>query len=188
MKVNQKQLASFISHLTQQHAPAKLTSQKLARELAKYIETHPSVIDRYGTRKQQRFSYSTVGYGIFSLLGEKYRMGRIEVFDNESGSAYQIHEGTYCLPHQAANAFEDFMDSFNTELPIHINLGSRKWCDEECVKALGLNCVEDLQDTTIIAKFRQQSQEAYAQGKGYKDWEDYLAKEPLNKPEEPEAQ
>jgi hypothetical protein len=181
MKVNQEQLASFLSRL-QDQAPTKLSSRKLARELAKYIESHPSVIDQYGTSQPRRFSYSTVGYGICSLLGEKYRMGRIEVFDKESGSTYQIHEGTYCLPHQTASSFEDFINSLHTDLPVYIALGSRQWCKEECAKALGLNSVDDLNNAATIEKFRQEQLNALAHSKGFKNWQEYLATEAPSPP------
>ena len=82
----------------------------------------------------RRFSYSTVGYGVFSLLGERYRMGRIEVFDQENESGYQVHEGFYCMPFEAAKKFEDFIESLKTDLPIHFDIGSVEWCDRECAK------------------------------------------------------
>ncbi len=72
----------------------------------------------------KRYSYSTVGYGVFSLLGERYRMGRIEVFDREDESGYQVHEGFYCMPFEAAAKFEDFIEALETDLPIHLEIGS----------------------------------------------------------------
>ena len=32
---------------------------------------------------KKRYSYTTVGYGIFSLMGEVYATGRIEIYDKE---------------------------------------------------------------------------------------------------------
>ena len=57
-----------------------------------------------------RFTYHTVGYGVFSLLGERYRMGRIEIFDNQDGCGYATSEGEYCMPFEAAAKFEEFIE------------------------------------------------------------------------------
>lgn len=93
-----------------------------------------------------RYSYSTVGYGVFSLLGELYRMGRIEVFDREDESGYQIHEGEYCMPFEAAAKFEEFIEALRTDYPIHIDIGSFKWCQEAVSEKIGIP-VDKLNDT-----------------------------------------
>jgi len=65
-------------------------------------------------------------------LGERYRMGRIEVFDRENESGYAVREGIYTMPFESANQFEDFIESIQTDLPIHIEIGSHEWCSREC--------------------------------------------------------
>lgn len=104
------------------------------------------------SEETKRYSYSTVGYGIFSLLGQKYRMGRIEIFDEKDESGYAIDEGTYCIPFKAAALFEDFMDALETDLPIQISMGSVDNCIRACEIELG---VEEgkLNDQETIKKY-----------------------------------
>lgn len=125
-------------------------------------------------KKYKRFTYSTVGYGVFSLLGERYRMGRIEVFDNENESGYQVHEGFYCMPFEAAAKFEDMMDNLETDLPIHFDIGSVDWCSEECAKELGIE-VDKMNDVETKKKFYRKKNDEYAREQGYKDWDELVA-------------
>jgi hypothetical protein len=85
---------------------------------------------------EKRFSYSTVGYGVFSLLGEFYRMGRIEIYDKENDSGFASGEGTYCMPFEAAAKFEDWIEELNTDLPIQFDVGSVDECSYEVSKKL----------------------------------------------------
>jgi len=94
-----------------------------------------------------RFTYSTVGYGVFSLLGERYRIGRIEIYDKEDDSGYATNEGTYCMPFEAAQKFEDFIEALETEHPICIEIGSIKECEYAVSEELNipLNKLNDLE-------------------------------------------
>lgn len=134
--------------------------------------------------KPKRFYYSTVGYGVMTLLGEKYRMGRIEIFDREDESGYQVSEGIYTMPHEAAAKFEDFIESLQTDLPINIEIGSHGWCEEECAKALGFEKPEDLRDKEKVAAYRKKQNDAYAVEQGYRDWEDLVANSKFGKKNE----
>jgi hypothetical protein len=125
--------------------------------------------------KPKRYYYSTVGYGVFSLLGEKYRMGRIEIFDREDNSGYQISEGIYTMPHDAAAKFEDFIESLETDLPIHIEIGSHEWCSHACATELGFSSPEEMRDLKKVAEYRKKKNDEYAKEKGYKDWDDLIA-------------
>lgn len=89
-------------------------------------------------KKKYRYRYMTVGYGVFSLLGTKYRMGRVEVYDRENDSGFASNEGTYCMPFEAAQKFEDFIESLKTDLPIQLGLGSIEECRTEVCKELGI--------------------------------------------------
>jgi hypothetical protein len=109
------------------------------------------------------------------LFGEKYRMGRIEVFDDENSGGYQVHEGIYTMPHEAASQFEDFIESIETDLPIEINIGSHKWCADECAKSLGFKDEEEMRDPEKVKAYRRKKNDEFACGQGYKDWEDLLA-------------
>jgi hypothetical protein len=172
------------------HADGKeLTDEELVDQLATYMETNPRCVDMNGVSNLGRFYYSTVGYGVFSLMGEKYRMGRVEIFDSEDESGYAVNEGIYTMPHIAASQFEDFMESLQTDLPINIEIGSHEWCESECAKSLGFKDSEEMRDPENVKEYRRKANDVYAQEKGYKDWDDFMAnskfglKNQLNKEE-----
>lgn len=103
-------------------------------------------------KKKFRYSYSTVGYGVFSLIGEFYRMGRIEVYDRENESGFASDEGTYCMPFEAAAKFEDWIESIRTDFPMQFNLGSVDQCATAASKELGI-ARELLNDMETKKKF-----------------------------------
>jgi hypothetical protein len=175
MKISRKDLKWFMTNI-RTHADGKeLTDEELVDQLATYMETNPSCIDIHGVSNPGRFYYSTVGYGVFSLMGEKYRMGRIEIFDSEDESGYAVSEGIYTMPHVAASQFEDFMDSLETDLPINIEIGSYQWCERECAKSLGFETPEDMRNPENIRVFQRKKNDIYAKERGYKDWDELLA-------------
>lgn len=180
MKVNRDDIKWFIGNVKRRYP--NCTEEEFADHLATYIETNPACINMNGVSNPGRFSYSTVGYGVFSLFGEKYRMGRIEVHDRENESGYAVHEGIYSMPHVAGNQFEDFMDSLETDLPIHIEIGSHDWCSDECAKSLGFNNQEEMSSPSNIKAYRDKKNDEYAIQQGYKDWEDLLSKSKWIKP------
>ena len=151
------------------------TEEEFADHLANYIEINPACIDVNGTARTGRYYYSTVGYGVMSLFGEKYRMGRIEIFDSEDESGYAVDEGIYTMPFVAANQFEDFMESLETDLPINIEIGSHKWCESECAKSLGFKDSEEMGDPEKVKEYRRKKNDDYAREQGYKDWDDLMA-------------
>lgn len=175
MKVNRDDLLWFLQNIRRRAEGKEITDAELVNELAMYMERNPGCIKMKGTSERGRFCYSTVGYGVFSLMGEKYRMGRIEVFDRKDESGYAVHEGIYTMPHVAANQFEDFMDSLVTDLPINIEIGSHEWCAEECAKSLGFENQEEMRDPEVVKAYRKKQNDEYAREKGYKDWDDLLA-------------
>ena len=125
-----------------------------------------------------RFTYHTVGYGVFSLLGERYRMGRIEIFDNQDESGYATAEGDYCMPFEAAAKFEEFIESLTTDLPIQIDIGSVAWCNRECAIDLGID-PELMHDKETKKAFYREKNNKYAIEQGYKDWDDLIAQSPF---------
>ena len=90
MKINRKDLLWFLQNIRRRTEGQELTDEQLADKLAGYIETNPGCVDMDGVSNPGRFSYSTVGYGIFSLMGEKYRMGRIEIFEVKTNQDTQL--------------------------------------------------------------------------------------------------
>lgn len=175
MKVSRKDLEWFLKNIRRKTEGQELTDEALVDKLATYMETNPSCIDVKGVSNPGRFSYSTVGYGVFSLFGEKYRMGRIEIFDSEDDSGYAVSEGTYSMPFVAANQFEDFIESLETDLPINIEIGTHQWCETECAKSLGFESVEEMRNPEKVAEYRKNKNDEYAREQGYKDWDDLLA-------------
>lgn len=174
MKVNRDDLKWFMKNIRRRAEGKELTDDELVNELASYMETNPRCIDIKGVSDEGRFHYSTVGYGVFSLLGEKYRMGRIEIFDSEDESGYAVSEGSYTMPFKAANQFEDFIESLETDLPINISIGSHEWCESECAKSLGFESVEQMRDPEQVKQFRRNQNDEYARKNGYKDFADWM--------------
>jgi hypothetical protein len=173
MKVNRKDLLWFIQNIRRKNE--SVTDEELVNELGNWIETNPRCIDMNAVSHSGRYSYRTVGYGVMSLFGERYRMGRIEIFDKEDRSGWAVAEGDYSIPFVAANQFEDFIESLETDLPIHIEIGSHKWCEEECAKDLGFKDAEEMRDQEKVKEYRKNKNDEYAREKGYKDWDDLLA-------------
>lgn len=176
MKFNRSDLLWFLSNIRRRNEGKELSDEKLVDELAHYMEANPSCLDVNGVSRKGRFRYSTVGYGVFSLMGEKYRMGRVEIFDREDESGYQVDEGIYTMPFESASQFEDFIESLETDLPINIDIGSHKWCEEECAKSLGFENSEAMRDPVNVEKYRRKKNDEYARENGYEDWEDLLSK------------
>ena len=175
MKISRKDLEWFMKNIRRHSEGEELTDEQLVDKLANYMETNPSCIDIHGVSDTGRFYYSTVGYGVFSLFGEKYRMGRIEIFDSQDESGYAVDEGIYTMPFVAANQFEDFIDSLETDLPIHIEIGSHKWCENECAKSLGFETPDEMRDPEKIKEFQKNKNDEYAKERGFKDFDDLLA-------------
>ena len=175
MKINRKDLKWFMRNIRYHSDGKELNDEELVEELANYMETNPRCVDLNGVSHPGRYYYSTVGYGVFSLLGEKYRMGRIEIFDSQDESGYAVSEGIYTMPFVAASQFEDFIESLETDLPINIEIGSHQWCETECAKSLGFETVEEMRDPENVKAFRRKKNDIYAQEQGYKDWDDLMA-------------
>jgi hypothetical protein len=194
MKFDRKKLDWYLKNIRTNSKGKELTDEELVDKLATWMERNPGCVDVHGVSDSGRFYYSTVGYGVFSLLGEKYRIGRIEVFDSEDESGYAVSEGIYTMPFLAANQFEDFIESLQTDLPINIEIGSHEWCEKECAKALGFESAEEMSNPEKVKEYRRKKNDEYAQEQGYKDWDDLVAnskfagksKETFSKPDEHE--
>lgn len=176
MKVNRGDIKWFLDNISRRAEQNSkiMSNDELADELSNYMESNPGCINVNGVAKSGRYYYSTVGYGVFSLLGERYRMGRIEIFDKQSDTGYAIDEGTYCMPFMAASQFEDFIESIETDLPINIEIGSHQWCQQAVAEDLGIP-VDKLNDEETKREYYRKKNDLYAQEKGFKDWDDYLA-------------
>jgi hypothetical protein len=173
MKIKRKDISYFISNIKRKYPQA--TDEEFAEHLCKYMEVNPDCINITGVNKPGRYYYSTVRYGVFSLMGEKYTMGRIEIFDKENESGYQVDEGIYTMPFEAASQFEDFIQSIETDLPIHLEIGNHKWCENECAKSLGFKDNEEMSDPEKVKEYRHKKNDDYAREQGYKNWDDLLS-------------
>jgi len=175
MKFDRKKLDWYLKNIRTDSKGKELTDEELVDKLATWMERNPGCVDVHGVSDSGRFYYSTVGYGVFSLMGEKYRMGRVEIFDSQEESNYAVDEGIYTMPFIAANQFEDFIDSLQTDLPIHIEIGSHNWCEKECAKSLGFETPDEMRDPEKVKEYRRKKNDEYAKERGYKDWDDLLA-------------
>jgi hypothetical protein len=173
MKVNRSELGKFLKNIRRKSS--ELSDEELINELANWMETNPGCVDMDGVSHPGRFSYHTVGYGVMSLFGERYRMGRIEIVDKKDDSGYPVSEGSYSMPFVAANQFEDFIESLETDLPIHIHIGSHEWCESECAQDLGFESTEEMRDPEMVKRYRKRKNDEWARSEGYRDWEDLLA-------------
>ena len=87
---------------------------------------------------------------------------------------YHIDEVLYCMPFVAANQFEDFMETLETDLPIHINIGSVDECNRATAEELGIEPDKMHDDETKKVYWRKKN-DTYAAEQGFKDWDDLLA-------------
>ena len=175
MKIDRKKLKWFLDNIRRKAERDKeeINDEMLADKLAHYMEVNPGCIDMNESNRLGRYYYSTVGYGVFSLLGERYRMGRVEIFDKQNESGYQIDEGVYCMPFEAANQFEQFIENIETDLPINIEMGTMAQCRAAIAEELGIP--EDmLNDTETKKVFYRKKNDDYAVEQGFKDWDAYL--------------
>ena len=98
MKFDRKKLDWYLKNIRTDSKGKELTDEELVDKLATWMERNPGCVDIHEVSDQGRFYYSTVGYGVFSLMGEKYRMGRVEIFDSQNESDYAVDEGIYTMP------------------------------------------------------------------------------------------
>jgi len=175
MKIDREKILWYINNIRRKW-PEETSDEQFVDHLCNYMESNPGCIDVNGVAKKGRYYYSTVGYGVFSLFGEKYRMGRVEIFDKENESGYQVDEGSYSLPHEVASQFEDFIESIETDLPIEINMGSHEWCEEECAKSLGFKDAEEMRNPEKVKEYRRKKNDEFAVQQGYENWDDLMAK------------
>ena len=176
MKVNRQDIKYFLDNIRRkaERDNIELTNDFLTDELANYMEVNPGCVNMDESNRKGRYYYSTVGYGVFSLLGERYRMGRVEIFDRQNDSGYQIDEGTYCMPFEAANQFEQFIENIETDLPINIEMGTFKQCKAAVAEELGIP-EDKLNDAETQKEFYKKKNDEYAQSLGFKDFDDQLA-------------
>lgn len=186
MKINREKLEWYLRNIRKKNEGKELTDAELVNELANWMEVNPACVKMDEASHTGRFSYHTVGYGVFSLLGERYRMGRIEIFDREDESGYAVDEGSYTMPFIAANQFEDFIETLRTDLPINIEIGSHKWCEEECEKDLGIE-KGMMNDPEVKKAYYRKKNDEYAREQGYKDWDELIANSKWLNPNHPES-
>jgi hypothetical protein len=175
MKVKRQDIKYFLQNIRRRAEidGVEVTDEYLANELSNYMETNPGCVNMDESNRSGRYYYSTVGYGVFSLLGERYRMGRVEIFDRQNDSGYQVDEGVYCMPFEAANQFEQFIENIETDLPINIEMGTMAQCRAAVAEELGIP-EDKLNDTETKKEFYKKKNDDYAVEKGFKDYDEYL--------------
>ena len=180
MKVDRQDIKYFLSNIRRkaERDSIELTDEYLADELSNYMEVNPGCVNMDESNRKGRYYYSTVGYGVFSLLGERYRMGRVEIFDRQDDSGYQVDEGVYCMPFEAANQFEQFIQNIETDLPINIEMGTMGQCRAAVAEELGIP-EDKLNDNETQKAYYKKKNDKYAQSLWYKDFDDQLANSSL---------
>ena len=180
MKIDRRELKWFLDNIRRNAKRDKeeITDEYLVDKLANYMEVNPGCINMDESNRKGRYYYSTVGYGVFSLLGERYRMGRVEIFDKQNDSGYQVDEGVYCMPFEAANQFEQFIENIETDLPINIEMGTMGQCRAAVAEELGIP-EDKLNDSETQKAYYRKKNDEEAQKLGYKDFDDQLAKSGL---------
>lgn len=175
MKVNRDDLKRFMKNIRMdcENEKTELTDEVIIDGLSNYIEINPSCIDMNKPNRSGRYYYSTVGYGVMSLLGERYRMGRIEIFDKKNDSGYQVDEGTYCMPFESAAQFEDFIENIETDYPIHIEMGNHQQCQNSVSEELGIP-VDMLNDSETKKEYYRKKNDEFAVSNGFKNWDDLI--------------
>ena len=176
MKISRTDLKWFLQNIRRnaEKDGSVMTDEYLADKLANYMEVNPGCVNMDEANRSGRYYYSCVGYGIFSLLGERYRMGRVEIFDKQNDSGYQVDEGVYCMPFEAANQFEQFIENIETDLPINIEIGTHQQCDRAVAEELGIP-VDKLNDPETKRAFYKKKNDDYAVTQGYKDFDELIA-------------
>jgi hypothetical protein len=176
MKVNRQDIKYFLDNIRRkaQRDNIEVTDEFLTEQLANYMEVNPGCVNMDESNRKGRYYYSTVGYGVFSLLGERYRMGRVEIFDRQNDSGYQIDEGVYCMPFEAANQFEQFIENIETDLPINIEMGSIEECKKAVSEELGIP-EDKLNDLETRKTYYRKKNDEEAQKLGFKDFDEQLA-------------
>lgn len=71
-----------------------------------------------------------------TLFDQLYQTGTILTYDSESEQERPISIGRYNVPIEAANQFQDFVESLETEFPLFINFGTEQLCKQEAARDL----------------------------------------------------
>jgi hypothetical protein len=108
--------------------------------------------------KGKRYYFSCTGYFMFDLMAQKYRAGRIEMYDNENPTGYASEEFFYCVPYDMSEKFENFFEDLETDLPFHVEFWSMNDCREACAEALGIT-VEQLQDREFVKQWQEKQKD-----------------------------
>ncbi len=103
-------------------------------------------------KENKRYSYSTTGYGVFTLMGVLYSAGRIEVYDDsDQMSGYPIEEGSYWCPIEKEFMLTDFFQELRSDLPVYIRLGSFESCEKAVSEKLDVP-IDEFRDQETINK------------------------------------
>jgi hypothetical protein len=70
MKVKRQDIKYFLDNIRRvaERDSVELTNEYLANELSNYMEINPGCVNMDESNRSGRYYYSTVGYGVFSLL------------------------------------------------------------------------------------------------------------------------
>ena len=100
---------------------SKLSSKEIYNKICKDLDI--------GRKKEDKYFFNIVEYGIMNPKFAGYRSGRIEV--HKKGENYAIDEGNFLIPEKYIEQFRDMLDFTYTDIPLRIHLDMFKYPDED---------------------------------------------------------
>lgn len=82
------------------------------------------------------FYYEVKPQNSNTLFDQIYQTGTILTYDSESETEKPVMIGKYNVPIEAANQFQDFVESLETEFPLFVSFGTEQLCKQEAAKEL----------------------------------------------------
>lgn len=82
------------------------------------------------------FYYYAVANEATTIMDRLYQVGTIQAFDSDSEQDTPVKAGSYCVPVEVAGAFQDFIESLETSLPIFMSFGSEQQCKKHAAQQL----------------------------------------------------
>ena len=100
---------------------SKLSPKEIYNKICKDLDI--------GRKKEDKYFFNIVEYGIMNPKFAGYRSGRIEV--HKKGENYAIDEGNFLIPEKYIEQFRDMLDFTYTDTPLRIHLDMFKYPDED---------------------------------------------------------
>ncbi len=94
-------------------------TEEEARKL--FLKKNPEYDDVLYVRESGRYSYLVTEEGVMNpKYADKFRGGRVEVFDVNEKYGYAVYEWRFFMPSNAFYGFVDWIENIETDYPIMI--------------------------------------------------------------------